>query len=177
MSVLCLATLEVHELVEFQHPPLAAAVTLAAFVEDRDTGMMHTLLPFSVPTLESLAAALPPACHSVFESYTGIIILGLWWRGGGSCRSWSRLCSGKAGRGIGKRIFQRVEVDRRAIGDVGRGCRLWRRCVIDVRVLALCARLDGKELVEGEHAGLAAFPALRDKSAYEMGFQGIEAVD
>jgi hypothetical protein len=44
-------------------------------------------------------------------------------------------------------------------------------------MLALCARLDGKELVEGEHTGLAAFPALRDKSAYELGLQGIEAVD
>jgi hypothetical protein len=75
MPVLGLASLDVHELVEFEHAPLAATPAFATLVEDGCAWVVYTLLSLSVAALVSLSAPFPPARHAFFERNTLVIIL------------------------------------------------------------------------------------------------------
>jgi hypothetical protein len=75
MPSLGLAPLNVHELVEFKHPPLAAAPTFASLVEYRRSRMMHAALALSVAALECLSTAPPFACHALLDLQTRIVVL------------------------------------------------------------------------------------------------------
>ena len=158
VSVLPRAALDAQELVELEHAPLAARPALAALVKDRVARVMDTFL--AVARGWRLARQLVPAAASATgraqrNRHHGVVVLGLglWWRGfgyGGRGSLWGaagRRADGGAGR------------DRRSV-RLGR-LRVGRGRVIDGGVRAGGAGRDGEELVEGQDARLAAFPAWR----------------
>jgi hypothetical protein len=75
MSLLGLASLDVHELVEFEHAPLAAAPAFAALVEDGRPWVMYTRLPLPIAALVSLSTSFPPTRHAFLERNTRVIVL------------------------------------------------------------------------------------------------------
>jgi hypothetical protein len=80
VSVLGLATFDVHELVKFQYAPLAATPAFTALVEDGRTRVMYTLLSLPVASLVGLSTSSPPASHALLQRNTWVIILRLWRR-------------------------------------------------------------------------------------------------
>lgn len=82
MSRLRLASLDLHELVKLQHPPLAARPSLAALVEDGRSGMVHALL--LVPRDRRIVGRLAPApaAGRIGRDLEGwVVLLGLGGRG------------------------------------------------------------------------------------------------
>ena len=67
MTVLRFASFNIHELIEFQHSPLAATPAFATFVEDGRTGMMHTALSGSVSAFVCRATSFSSAGHALLE--------------------------------------------------------------------------------------------------------------
>lgn len=164
MPSLRLAALDLHELVEVEHPPLAARPALRTLMEYGGTRMVHAALVISrgIGIVRCFAAA-PPASLAGGYGDRRFIVLGFWgrgWRDGGSSRG---LCLRRSGRQSSLRASS------------WHGCRCFdcrsrrrSRRVVDVGVLASCARRDGEELVEGQDARLAAFPACVPRSALCM---------
>lgn len=159
MSLLCLAALNVHELVKLQHPLLTATPALAAFVEDGCARVMYATFSFSITALVNRPAPFPPTCHALLQRYAWVVIFGFWRRSGRGCRLRRGLCGGQSRRGRRQRLVQRPEVDLRAIGHIGRLDGLGRRRVVYIGMGALGARLDFEELIESQDARFAAFPA------------------
>lgn len=152
VPVLGRAPLDLHELVELQHPPLAAAIPLAAFVEDGEARVVHAALivPPADARVVRRAARLALAGRAVRYGERRVVV-GVFLRGGGlrGRGRGLRLRLGREARGLGGRG-----------GDVGRGgLGLGRGRVVDVGVGAGGAGRDGEELVEGEDARFAALPA------------------
>lgn len=160
MSVLGLATLNLHEFVEFQHPPLAATVAFAALVEDGDTGMVHAIL--CVAPLGTLfvgsAACTSPTHTSIgnLERWVVVIRLG---RRGMWCPRGCRHVDWGARQGRTLSRFCSTSQDNRVCGSF---------FLLDLRGQVGCAMfsggtwLDGEELVESQDAGFAALPACSE---------------
>jgi hypothetical protein len=155
MPRLGFAPLDLHELVELQHPPLAARPPLWPLVEDGRAGVMHAgLVVSALRTAVRMRAALAPARLALGDREAGVVVFGFWCRGG------SRLLWGYGGGGGRQRGGEARHGDlgllivwRRRFGGFGGGR------VVDVGVCACGAGRDGEEFVEGEDAGFAAFPA------------------
>lgn len=75
MPTLCFAPLDVHELVELQHPALAATPALAPLVKDGCARMMHATLSFAVTSCVSLTTPSSSAGHALFECYARVVVL------------------------------------------------------------------------------------------------------
>lgn len=77
MLLLRFTSFNVHELVEFQYPPLAAAPAFAAFVEHWRAGMMHAALVRSRTAFELVSTTFPPTCHALLDLSCRVIVFGL----------------------------------------------------------------------------------------------------
>ncbi len=161
-----LAALDLHELVELEHPALAAAVALAALVKNGSARVVDAVLVVG-PLLALLigrVAPFPPTLLGVGDLELGLVVFGLGgrWR----CR----------GGGLGHEGCA-ARCRRDGLGQLGReGLRSWGYIgglfpflnlgrVVSGAVLPLGARGDREELVEGEESGLATFPAWRSVGA------------
>lgn len=91
MPVFCFAAFHGHELVKLEYPPLAAAVALATFVEDRHARMVHALLTLAAAALVCLPASLPPTGHALLQRSVRVIVLRL--------GRWSRCACSRGGLG------------------------------------------------------------------------------
>lgn len=147
VAVLGRAAFDAHELIELEHPPLAAAVPLAALVEDGHARVVHALL-----VLAALAARVCRGAGFALAGCVGgdgerdvIVLVGFLGRGLGR--------GGRDGRGdggLGLREAGWFGCWSGGVGDVGGGFGGFDGgCVVDFRVGARGAGGDGEEFVEG----------------------------
>ena len=165
VSCLVCAAGNLQELIKLQHPALAARPALATLVEDRLAWVVHALLiiPRCRPRICSTATS-STACRISRDLQVRVVRVWLWgrsWCGG------RRSCdSGVDGRSLREGLDGSGSRSRRSfslLGGLGSGR------VVDGRVLTRGARWDGEELLKGQNAGFAAFPALNEVSS-DRGF-------
>lgn len=160
VSFLLCASGDLQELIEFQYSALAARPALAALVENGLAWVVHTVLviPHRRPRICSTATS-STACRISRDLQVRVVGVWLWgrsWCGGRRSRD-----SGVDGRSLGHSLDGGRSRSRRSFCLLG---GLGGRRVVDGRVLARGARWDSEELLKGQNAGFAAFPALKEVS-------------
>ena len=153
-----LAPLDLHELVEFQHARLAAAIALAALVKDGGARVVDALLvvgPRLAPFVGG-AAGLPPAGLAVGDLEGRVIVLALRW---GRRRGGRGLCSDGGACGYFGELGGECLLGGRQVGVRRYGLLFDFWGQIGGAMLPLGAGLDLEEFVEGKDPGFAAFPA------------------
>lgn len=151
--LLCAAG-DLQELVKLQHPSLAARPPFATLVEHWVAWVVcaFLLIPRSRSSISS-TASFATAGRVGRDLQIRIIRIGLRQRGSGRR---GRRDGGGEGCPLGQLGLNGGSLLGGRLCDLG---RLGSRCVVDSRMLPGGAWWDGEELLKGQDAGLAAFPA------------------